>query len=39
FLYGGFMYYLILIGSGIFTVITHYRMKNRIGRNIVLSEN
>lgn len=27
FLYGGFMYYLILIGSGIFTVITHHRLK------------
>ena len=27
FLYGGFMYYLILIGSGIFTIITHHRMK------------
>lgn len=26
FLYGGFMYYLILIVSGIFTAITHYRM-------------
>lgn len=26
-LYGGFMYYLILVGSGVFTVITHYRMK------------
>ncbi|RDY26623.1 UPF0104 family protein [Romboutsia weinsteinii] len=29
FLYGGFMYYLILIGSGVFTVITHYRMKKK----------
>ena len=27
FLYGGFMYYLILIGSGIFTIITHHRIK------------
>ena len=26
FLYGGFMYYLILILSGIFTIYTHYKM-------------
>lgn len=30
FLYGGFMYYMILIGSGIFTIITHYRIKNKL---------
>ena len=29
FLYGGFMYYIILIGSGIFTVITHHKLKTR----------
>ncbi|RDY23104.1 UPF0104 family protein [Romboutsia maritimum] len=33
FLYGGFVYYLILIGSGILTVITHYRMKHLKNEN------
>lgn len=30
FLYGGFMYYLILILSGIFTIYSHYRMDKKI---------
>ncbi len=29
FLYGGFMYYLILIVSGIFTIYSHYRMDKK----------
>ena len=29
FLYGGFMYYLILISSGIFTIYYHYRMDKK----------
>jgi glycosyltransferase 2 family protein len=29
FLYGGFVYYAVLIGSGIFTMITHHNMKKR----------
>lgn len=29
FLYGGFMYYLILIGSGIFTIFSHYQMDKK----------
>ena len=29
FLYGGFMYYLILILSGIFTIYSHYRMDKK----------
>ena len=29
FLYGGFVYYIVLIGSGIFTMITHYSMKRK----------
>ncbi|MGL5694440.1 MAG: lysylphosphatidylglycerol synthase transmembrane domain-containing protein [Peptostreptococcaceae bacterium] len=40
FLYGGFMYYLILIGSGIFTVITHHRLKvkDSVKQNLVTSK-
>ena len=34
FLYGGFMYYLILIGSGIFTVITHHKLKIRFNDRV-----
>ena len=30
FLYGGFMYYLILILSGIFTIYSHYRMDKKM---------
>lgn len=30
FLYGGFMYYLILILSGIFTIYTHYKMDKKL---------
>lgn len=30
FLYGGFMYYLILILSGIFTIYSHYKMNKKI---------
>lgn len=29
FLYGGFVYYIVLIGSGIFTMIAHYSMKRK----------
>ena len=32
FLYGGFVYYAILIGSGIFTMITHHSMDRKIKR-------
>lgn len=39
FLYGGFMYYLILIGSGIFTIITHHRMKDSSIKKINLATN
>lgn len=35
FLYGGFMYYLILIGSGIFTVITHHKLKIRFNDRVI----
>lgn len=30
FLYGGFVYYAVLVGSGIFTMITHHTMKSKI---------
>lgn len=30
FLYGGFVYYAVLIGSGIFTMFTHHTMKKKI---------
>lgn len=39
FLYGGFMYYLILIGSGIFTIITHHRIKSINTQNTKLVTN
>ncbi len=36
FLYGGFMYYLILIGSGIFTIITHHKIKSKYTEKLKL---
>ncbi|AUN14165.1 lysylphosphatidylglycerol synthase transmembrane domain-containing protein [Paraclostridium sordellii] len=30
FLYGGFVYYAVLVGSGIFTMITHHTMKKKV---------
>lgn len=38
FLYGGFMYYLILILSGVFTIYYHYKMDKKIKSNRIRVE-